>query len=343
MPCEYQSSMTDTLLDPTGSSLSMSRIRLKHPGHPSSTVEVRSSRVISLCSGFALISLRNTSCRMVSIYAMGKRPSILAGAGLCLSILTVGPLSAQNAFDVVSVRPNLSRDGPSDPRVSPGRLSWANATLRQLIQVGYDVRPFQVIGMPDWAETARFDVAATASSTASPQQLYRMLQGLLADRFDFAGHRDRREVPVYALVLARRDGRLGPGIHSATVDCESITTRPLVSETAQAAYAGCLPQMGLTRLKAAGFRISSLASGLMRILDRSVVDKTGLSGTFDIELSWAPDPTMLPTGVPAPTGLPPGAASIFSALEEQLGLKLVADRAPVEVLVIDRVNRLKPD
>jgi uncharacterized protein (TIGR03435 family) len=170
-----------------------------------------------------------------------------------------------------------------------------------------------------------------------------MLQGLLADRFDLGLHRDRREVPVYALVLARRDGRLGPNIHPATLDCESIAAKPLDSGTAQADYAGCAPQMGLTRLKAAGFRMSSLASGLMRILDRAVIDKTGLSGAFDLELSWTPDPTMLPNGVPSPPIAPSGAPSIFTAVEEQLGLKLVSDRAPVDVLVIDRINRLKPD
>src|SRR5262249_48981717 len=131
------------------------------------------------------------------------------------------------------------------PRVSPGRMSWSNATLRQLIQVGYNVRPYQLVGLPDWADTAHFDVAATASFAASPQQMNTMLQGLLADRFDLAVHRDRRELPVYALVLARRDGRLGPNIHPASLDCESIAAKPLNSGTAQADYAGCAPQMGL--------------------------------------------------------------------------------------------------
>jgi uncharacterized protein (TIGR03435 family) len=81
----------------------------------------------------------------------------------------------------------------------------------------------------------------------------------------------------------------------------------------------------------------------MRILDRTVIDNTGLAGAFNIELSWAPDPTMLPNGAPAPPNLPSGAPSIFTAVEEQLGLKLVSDRAPVDVLVIDHINGLKPD
>jgi len=263
--------------------------------------------------------------------------------GLALTILLcASPVAqAQNTFEVVSVKPNISGDPPTDPRVSPTRFSWMNVTLRQLIQVGYGVRPFQLIALPDWADTARFDVVAATSVSASPREMNTMLQGLLADRFNFAAHRDRRELSVYALVLSRRDGRLGPGIRSASVDCESIAAKPLDSGTAQAEYAGCTPQMGLTRLKAPGFHMAALASALMRLFDRAVVDKTGLPGVFDIELSWAPDPTMLPNGVSP--GAAAGGPSIFTALEEQLGLRLVSDRAPVEVLVIDRIDRLRPD
>ena len=249
---------------------------------------------------------------------------------------------AQSAFEVVSVKPNLSVDPPSSPRISPGRFSWSNATLRQLIQVAYEVRPFQLIGLPDWADTARFDVTATASFPASPQQMNVMLQRLLADRFELSVHRDKRELSVYALVLGRRDGKLGPGIHSAAVDCEAIALKPLDSGTAQSVYAGCAPEMGLARMKTPGFHMPGLARALMRILDRPVVDKTNLAGAFDIELSWTPDPTMLPNGVPSPT-VSPGGPSIFTALEEQLGLRLVSDRAAVDVLVIDRLSRSKPD
>jgi uncharacterized protein (TIGR03435 family) len=249
-------------------------------------------------------------------------------------------LPAQTAFDVVSVKQNVSGDS-SDPRRSPGRYSWVDVSLRQLIQVAYDVRPFQLVALPGWADTARFDVVATTAVSASPQQMNTMIQGVLTDRFDLTVHRDRRELPVYALILARRDGRLGPGLRPATLDCESIAAKPLNSGTAQADDTACAPRLGLTRLKAAGFRMSSLAGGLMRILDRPVIDRTGLSAPFDIELSWTPDPTMLPTGV-EPQNLP-GGPSIFAALEEQLGLKLVSDRASVEVLVIDRIGSLKPD
>jgi len=159
--------------------------------------------------------------------------------------------------------------------------------------------------------------------------------------FDLVVHHEQRDLPGYALVLARRDGKLGPNLHSSAKDCESAWAKPLDSAAAKAEYDGCSPQMGLARLKMSGYRISFLVEGLKRIFEKPVVDKTDLSGTFDIEMSWSPDPIVLPTGVPAPpaeTG-----PSIFTALEEQLGLKLVSDRVPVDVLVLDHLGSLRPD
>jgi uncharacterized protein (TIGR03435 family) len=260
---------------------------------------------------------------------------------LVAALWSAPPLAAQKVFDVVSVKPNVSASGPSDPIISPQRFSWINVRLRQLIQVGYEVRPYQLIGLPDWADSARFDVTATVNFPASRQEMNTMLQSVLADRFDLVAHRDTRDLPVYALVPARADGRLGPNIHPAAVDCEAVNAKPLDSAGAQSAVAACSPQLGLTKLKATGFHMSGLAGGLMRILDRTVIDKTGVTGAFDLELSWTPDPTMLPNGVPAPTNST--APSIFATLQEQLGLRLISDRGSVDVLVIDRINRPKPD
>jgi uncharacterized protein (TIGR03435 family) len=262
-------------------------------------------------------------------------------AALLVAVLATHA-AAQKAFEVASVKPNDTINGPSPLTVSPGRFSWTNATFRQLIQTGYDVRPYQLTGLPAWADTSHFDVMATTDSPASPQQMNAMLQALLADRFDLSVHHEQRDLPGYALMLARRDGKLGPNIHTSSKDCESAGAKPLDSAATKSQYDGCSPQMGLARLKLSGYRISFLVEGLKRIFEKPVFDQTSLSGTFDMELSWTPDPTMLPTGVPAPTAGPSG-PSIFTALEEQLGLKLVSDRIPVDVLVIDRVNHLKSD
>lgn len=249
--------------------------------------------------------------------------------------------AAQKTFDVISIKQNESVNSPSPLTVSPQRLSWTNATLRQLIQTGYDIRPYQLIGMPDWGDSSRYDVAATTASPMPPRQMETMLQNLLAYRFDLSVHHEQRDIPGYALVLARRDGKLGPNMHASAKDCESALAKPLDSAAAKAEYDLCSPQMGLARLKMSGYPIAFLVEGLKRIFEKPVVDKTDLSGTFDMEVSWTPDPTMLPTGVPAPpveTG-----PSIFTALDEQLGLKLISDRVPVDVLVVDHLGSLKPD
>lgn len=244
-------------------------------------------------------------------------------------------LWVQTGFDVVSVKPNNSGLPPAAPVVSPGRFTWVNATLRQLIQVGYDKRPHQVIGMPEWADTSHFDVTATAAPGSSRNQMNAMLQDVLTSRFGLAVHRESRELPVYFLSLARRDGRLGRNLLPASVDCVAVAGQPVRQDSAD-----CVPQMGLTRIKAKGISMAMLADGLMRIFDRSVLDRTGLAGVFDLELSWVPDPTMLPTGVPS---TPSSGPSIFAALEEQLGLKVESNRAPIEVLVIDRLSRPTSD
>src|SRR3954464_4152176 len=130
----------------------------------------------------------------VSSHGIGLRvKSILT---LVLAVSGTSLLFSQTTFEVMSVKPNISGDPPTDPGFSPGRFSWANVTLRQLIQVAHDVRPFQLFALPEWADTARFDVMATAGFPASPQQMKGMLQALLADRFNLAAHHDKREVPV---------------------------------------------------------------------------------------------------------------------------------------------------
>jgi hypothetical protein len=127
-----------------------------------------------------------------------------------VALLWTSLLPAQSTFEVASVKPNVSANGPADPQVSPGRFSWFNVTLRLLIQVAYDVRPYQLIGLPDWANTARFDVAATTSFAASPQQTKGMLQRLLVDRFDLAVIMTGVSWPFIRLYLPTAMGGSGP-------------------------------------------------------------------------------------------------------------------------------------
>src|SRR5689334_11826033 len=138
---------------------------------------------------------------------------VLAGI-FALTAILAAHAAGQRSFDVASVKPNDAVNRATAPlAVSPERLSWTWATFRQLIQVGYDLRPYQLFGLPAWADTSHFDVMATTAVPAPPQQMFAMLQNLLIERFDLGAHHEQRDVSGYALVLARRDGKLGPNIH----------------------------------------------------------------------------------------------------------------------------------
>ena len=175
-----------------------------------------------------------------------------------------------------------------------------------------------------------------------------MLRSMLADRFHLTVHREKREVPIYALMLARRDGKLGPNLRESTVDCTANGSRPLASAAqdpaAQDPSKRCmiLPLFGQGKFQARGLHMENLASALNNLVDRAIVDKTGLAGPFELELSWTPDALQLTPGAPGEeTDL--AGPSLFTALQEQLGLKLTPERDQAEVLVIDRVDRPTAD
>jgi uncharacterized protein (TIGR03435 family) len=163
-----------------------------------------------------------------------------------------------------------------------------------------------------------------------------MLRSLLAERFHVAVHMETRELPIYALVVARRDGKLGPQLHPSE-DCTALPRRTSL----------CGGRATPGHLTFGGMPISALFQpALLREVQRTVVDRTGLTGFFDGSLQWTPgEARVLAFGDPPPDTPPPivDGPSIFTALEEQLGLKLEPGRGPVEVLVIDRVDHLIPD
>ena len=197
--------------------------------------------------------------------------------------------------------------------------------------------------------TDRFDIVAKAASDAPPPEMLLMAQRLLADRFRLVVHRETREIDIYALVMARADGRPGAGLRPAAVDCAALVAasrRPggaALPRTAPGERPVCGMQTAPGRLMAGGYALPDVARNLSNFAGRMVVDRTGLTGTFDLSVTWTPD--QMPAG-----GLPPGAPaidpngpSLFTALQEQLGLKLEATKGPVEVLVIDRVERPTED
>jgi uncharacterized protein (TIGR03435 family) len=299
---------------------------------------------------------------------------------------TVNPLRAQApatgtrppAFEVASVKPVDNREVllqrglacgfPSGRFIGFGPLRW-------LIACAYGIPPVrdhqEIVNGPNWLDNDLYDIAAKLGADDVPragslnqQQIEEylrrgrlMLQTLLADRFKLAVHREIKEVPMYALVIARRDGRLGPRLRPTAGDCAAWIAggrrgAPPGWQAGQPPAASDLPcnrQMvnGLA-IRGSAMTSSRLADMLTPRVERPVQDRTGLAGNFDLDLQWRPE-----QGAPGLPEAPPNPAvgaladnlptSIFTALQEQLGLKLESTRGPVDVLVIDHVEQPSPN
>jgi uncharacterized protein (TIGR03435 family) len=182
-----------------------------------------------------------------------------------------------------------------------------------------------------------------------------MLRTLLRDRFGMAARSATRELPIYTLRIVRPDGQLGSQIRPAAVDCAALSpaargggpiegrgSPPPGAPFSSGERPACGDRMGFGQLLAGGMPISRLVTQLSQLTGRAVVDRTGLNRTYDIELKWTPTPEQLPPGPPPPgVELPridPNGPSLFTALQEQLGLRLENDRGPVDVLVIERLQ-----
>jgi len=268
------------------------------------------------------------------------------------------PAAAQTdtrpAFAVATIKYNRSGDAAQSMRLQPGgRIVVTNQPLRRLIIFAYGLQPQQLAGGPSWLDSDRFDITAQAEGNISPTppggppgpaQL--MLQRLLAERFGLVVHTEAREMPVYALTVARRDGQLGPRIKPAATDCLALMTGAPGGVPVQAPRVpDGRPACGITRdgtgkVMAGGTTMTMLAiSMLTGPAGRLVIDRTGLTGAYDFDFEFAADPA--PGAAPAPAGAATAVAdrpSLFTALEEQLGLKLQATGAPIDVLVIDQVH-----
>jgi len=283
------------------------------------------------------------------------------------------------AFDVTSVKRNTST-GPMTIRNAPGNLTAVNMPLRQLIRIAYQLQDFQLLDVPDWANTDRFDIegrfdpAAIPPPGPTPQAppMMLMLRTLLRDRFGLVARVETRELPILALRVARADGRLGPQMKLSAVDCAALGRGgPPPQGRAGGPIADgrpggpppdgrglpppgtpfslgerpvCGDRMGFGQLLGGGTPMSRLATQILaQLTGRVVVDKTGLTGAYDIDLKWTPTPDQLPQGPPPPgfepPAIDPNGPTLETALQEQLGLKLDTERGPVEVLVVEKLVR----
>ena len=233
---------------------------------------------------------------------------------------------------------------------SAGRFTVVNTPLWFLILEAYGLKGHELIDAPDWTGTTMYDIVATYPPGTTPSEAERwlMLQQLLAERFQLRIRRERRDTDVYRLVLARGDGRLGPQLVRSDVDCE----RWIAEKRPQAGAGGSSPVPGGRRpacmmsVSRQGFltggtrTILEISLALQTLAGRPVLDATGLKGTFDVDLVWAAASTDLAR---SPDLGSPSGGSFFTAVQEQLGLKLEAGRSRIDVVIVERVERPTPD
>lgn len=250
------------------------------------------------------------------------------------------PLPERASFELTSVKRNNSGAGGGSNRNQPnGSFSGTNVTLRPFIARAYEVRVFQVSGGPDWIDVDRFDIVGRGPEGTPNAMRPAMLRGLLADRFRLVTHTETREQPVYALVLARRDGRLGPQLKRSPHPCASPGTAAVAGQTTSCGVDESV-NGGIGTITTWGVPMDRIAAALANVaVNRLVINRTGLEGAFDVEqFRFAPDGFGM-----APASRPDTAPSIFTALEEQLGLRLEPARGPVPFVVIDSVQLPTPD
>jgi len=256
------------------------------------------------------------------------------------------------AFEAASIRPNKSGDFSQFIRRQPGgRMTVTNMPLRVLITFAYQLQQQQLIGGPSWVANDRFDIVAKMEGDpapvapgAGPDPLMLAMRTLLTERFKLVTHKETRDLDVYALTVVRPDGKLGAAIKPSTTDCAALMSARRGGPPPQAPDPNGPVQCGLRgsigRIQMGGFLMSEFARSLQGQAGRLIVDRTGLTGPYDLELTFQQDRPNgpLPPGVELPP-VDPNAPNLFTALQEQLGLKLESTKAPIEVLVIDSVEQ----
>jgi bla regulator protein blaR1 len=248
---------------------------------------------------------------------------------------------AKPSFEVASIKPmepNDGRESGVQPTQPGGQFRAVGLTLRQFLRVAYGnpaaLLKNQVVGGPSWVDTDRFEIVAKIPDAASlpdpSHQVSMMLRGLLEERFKISLHMEMQQLPVFEMVLAKRDVQLTPRLHRTTVKCVPMMAARSASDTERLCG---FRRIGPGTLSGTGITMPLLAGVLSQLpeVDRLVLDRTGLAGEFDVNLEYQP----LRDGS-GDAGAPP---ALFTAVQDQLGLKLESTRGPVEVLVIDHVER----
>jgi bla regulator protein blaR1 len=256
--------------------------------------------------------------------------------------------AAAPVYEVASIKPNKSGNNMLRFKITPDGLSLTGGTLHMLIENAYDVQYFQITGDPSWFKSEKYDIEAKMDGSVAEElrklsddqraaETRRMLQALLADRFQLKLHRDTKELPVYALVIAKT----GLKVHEATPG--DAYPNGFKGPDSRGGAGMMFMEGNGGPVRGQGIPMANLVHFLSQQLGRIVVDKTGLTGKYDFTLQWTPDESQGPPG--GPPGIdnapPPDTSgpSIFTAIQEQLGLKLESQKGPVEILVIDHAEK----
>ncbi len=263
------------------------------------------------------------SCSCARMGLMLRKPEaiVVAGVVVCFAAQPQS-VSPTLRFDVAEVHRSANATNPQTYRsggfLRGGRYDLRKATMMDIIRLAYGFDPDAVFGGPDWLEFDRFDIAAKAPPSSSPQEISLMLQSILADRFKLVFHQDVRPMPVFALRVGK-NSKLKPAEGSGNAECKYQRQPDSWPYTVYSCR----------NLSMAGFA-QELHGFARDYLTAPVIDSTGLTGAWDFDLKWTSRFRVLPAGVERST--------IFSAIDQQLGLRLTAGKAPSSVIVIDRAN-----
>jgi uncharacterized protein (TIGR03435 family) len=258
-----------------------------------------------------------------------KLVGTVLGIVMTLTLLALGQGPQQESskprvFEVASIKPNTGSPDHSGVTTDKGRISMENVTLKRCIRSAYGVPEAQIVGGPKWIDDDRFDINAKADWPAGDRELMIMLQSLLVERFQLSFHRESKTIQGYALVVGNGGLKAKPSAPDAGSGINSKTSARAAS------------------IEAVACTMTALAKQLSQMLHLPVADLTEANGQFDFRLEWVPD-DMQQQSLAGSDPVVSSGSSIFSAVQEQLGLKLESHKVPVEVFAIDHVEKPSHD
>jgi uncharacterized protein (TIGR03435 family) len=300
----------------------------------------------------------------VAVFVIAMVPMV-AAAQQFLPAPPGAAVDPNTRYEVVAIKAGEA-SGQVTMRSTPGRFEALNVPLGVLLRQALQKSDYQIVGIPGWADTERYSIRASAPESTPVTANTTMLLNLLKDRFQLVTHRETRELPIFNVVIARADGRLGPDLKRTPAGCVAIIEERNAAAKAAAGRGGPPPlpplgdpngpppcgfqRMGFGNAAGSGRTLADLAPYLADLVSRPVIDKTGLTGMYDFSLKFAPESAgtpgiikLLGTGGAPPPAVDPNAPSLAAALQEQLGLKLESARGPVEVVVIDTFEKPRLD